>query len=171
MKKGTFHSKETKQKMRETALKKGNKPPSRKGISISPSEEVRKKISITLTGHAVSLETRYKQRLAKLGKPISEEHRKNISIANKRDGIKPPIYYGENHPNWVGDKVGYGGLHSWIRKYLGTADTCEHCGRSGLKGRQIDWANKSQKYLRDLNDWLRLCKSCHRKYDLTYGIS
>ena len=135
MKKGTFHSKET-----------------------------RGKISRTLIGHKVSTETRLKQKLAKLGKPISEKHKKHISEANKRDGIKPPTYFGENHPKW-NKNVGYMGLHAWVRKHLGKPNICEHCGKSGLSGKKIHWANKSHKYLRDLTDWLRLCVPCHKKYD------
>lgn len=30
---------------------------------------------------------------------------------------------------------------------------------------KFEWANKSGDYKRDLSDWLRLCISCHRKYD------
>ena len=72
---------------------------------------------------------------------------------------------GMKHHNWKGDKVGYVGLHSWVVKHFGKPDTCEHCGTAGLSGRKINWANKSHKYLRDLSDWLRLCVSCHKKYD------
>ena len=57
----------------------------------------------------------------------------------------------------------------WVARWLGKPDICEHCGRNGLKGRQIDWANKSHDYLRDLNDWIRLCKPCHRKYDGSFS--
>lgn len=72
----------------------------------------------------------------------------------------------DNHPNWKGDKVGYAGLHDWVEKILGKPGSCEHCGKTGLKGRKIHWANKSQKYLRKKSDWVRLCSSCHKKYDL-----
>ena len=54
---------------------------------------------------------------------------------------------------------------SLIRKQLGRPDTCEHCGINGLRGLKIHWANKSREYKRDLSDWLRLCVSCHKKYD------
>lgn len=71
----------------------------------------------------------------------------------------------ENHPAWKGDNASYAAKHMWVYKRLGKPNTCEHCGRSNLSGRMIHWANKSGKYIRDLNDWLRLCVSCHHKYD------
>lgn len=71
----------------------------------------------------------------------------------------------ENHPRWKGDKVGYGALHDWIRKRLGTPKFCEDCGNRKLKHRQYHWANVSGKYIRDLNDWRRLCVKCHSKLD------
>lgn len=75
---------------------------------------------------------------------------------------------GVNNSNWKGDKVGYIALHAWVKRYLGTPDTCEHCGKFGLNGRQIHWANKKPYlYKRDLEDWLRLCANCHMKYDET----
>lgn len=72
---------------------------------------------------------------------------------------------GEKSPHWKGDKVGYAALHDWIVRCLGQPDACSHCLKSGLKGKQIHWANKSQQYRRDLNDWIRLCARCHKKYD------
>lgn len=53
-----------------------------------------------------------------------------------------------------------------MRRNLGTPDTCEECGRTGLIGRQIHWANVSKEYKRDLADWIRLCQKCHKAYDL-----
>ena len=90
------------------------------------------------------------------GKLLTEEVRKKIGLGNK----------GKKFPNgYKGDKVGYFGLHEWVRKHLGTPDTCEFCGKNGLTSKQINWANKSGDYLRDLTDWLRLCIPCHRMYD------
>lgn len=75
---------------------------------------------------------------------------------------------GEEHSQWKGDDVGYSGVHTWVKKEYGQPDKCEQCGKSGLKGHQINWANKSGEYKRDIKDWLRLCRKCHHKYD---GIS
>lgn len=71
----------------------------------------------------------------------------------------------EDSCNWKGENVGYEGLHRWVERHLGKPDTCEHCLTSGLQGAKIHWASKSRGYRRDLTDWLRLCASCHGKYD------
>lgn len=71
---------------------------------------------------------------------------------------------GENHHFWKGEAAGYTAKHNWARKYLGTPAYCEHCKQSDKK--RYEWANVSGKYLREPTDWLRLCSSCHKKYDL-----
>ena len=72
---------------------------------------------------------------------------------------------GENAYQWKGDKVGYAALHDWVYKVKGRPIKCEHCGKTK---KRFYWANKSQKYKRDIDDWLSLCASCHRKYDLKF---
>jgi len=84
------------------------------------------------------------------------------------------INKGKNNPNfgrydskssrWKGNDVGYRGLHYWVERKLGKPDICEYCGKSGLKGHQIHWANKSDEYKRILTDWFRLCPKCHGAY-------
>ena len=75
---------------------------------------------------------------------------------------------GDKSPTWRGDKVGYGGIHIWVKKFLGSPTKCEHCNKDGLTRFQIHWVNKSHEYKRDLTDWLRLCASCHKIYDLNF---
>lgn len=65
----------------------------------------------------------------------------------------------ENNTNWKGDGVGYFALHDWIRRRLGTPSKCENCGTT--RHTRYEWANISGEYLRDLTDWVRLCKNCH----------
>lgn len=74
-------------------------------------------------------------------------------------------FEGENHARWKGDKVGYMALHTWVSRVLGKPDTCVSCKRSGLSGKMIHWANKSRKYKRAKEDWIRLCAKCHYAYD------
>lgn len=81
----------------------------------------------------------------------------------------------EGHPNWKGDNVGYGGLHTWVRKHLEKAERCEYedCiyPRIGANKKilpypkQFEWANISHEYKRDLSDWIQLCQSDHWLYD------
>lgn len=73
----------------------------------------------------------------------------------------------DKNVNWRGDRVKYSGIHMWVRNNFGLPDTCEHCGNSGLSGKYINWANVSGDYKRDREDWKRLCKKCHVKFDDT----
>lgn len=95
------------------------------------------------------------------------------SVGNKwRLGLKNPHIselnksrIGHLNVNWKGDEVGYRGVHYWLTRRLGKPTKCEHCGIDGLSGRKIHWANISQKYLRDITDWIRLCAKCHKGFD------
>jgi len=151
------------------------------------------KISKARMGHPVSEETRKKIGLAGIGRKPSEVTKRRISQAEKGEkhwqwkGGKPRCekcgitlsnyhnklcstcisgeFHDERNGMWKGDKVGYDALHDWVKRRLGRPTKCEHCGTDGLTGKQIHWANKSGEYLRDLSDWLRLCKHCHDIYD------
>lgn len=125
------------------------------------SDETRKKISLAKLGKPSGAKGKH----WKLGRPaiLSDSERKRRSEAMKN--IKNPHHLkpDEKHYRWKGDKVGYHALHHWINKKLGHPLVCEHCGQSG---KRLEWANIDHKYRRVLEDWIRLCKSCHCKYDL-----
>src|SRR5580698_917581 len=53
---------------------------------------------------------------------------------------------------WKGDKVGKTALHNWVEKQLGRPRKCDKCGTT--KAKKYEWANKSQKYMRKLSDWM-----------------
>ena len=124
-------------------------------------EETKQKISLSQSGRHLSEGTKTKMSLSKKGKryydinPFYGRHHTKESKAK---------FSGENHPNWKGDNVGYMALHTWVRRKLGTPSICMHCQKI-FTGRNIQWANKSHMYKRDVNDWIRLCTPCHRKYD------
>ena len=155
--KGRKLSEETKRKM--SLAMKGNTH----CLGRKHSEESKAKMSESRQRHTVTKETKQKMSLAHTGKKMSEEHRKNISLAmyGKTD---------EKHSSWKGDKVGYSGLHTWVRKHLGKPLKCEHCSKENKPAKDgrykfVQWANKSHEYKRDLMDWLALCVPCHKKYD------
>lgn len=75
----------------------------------------------------------------------------------------------DKNVNWKGDDVGYRALHYWVERNLGKDSRCDHCGTTDPNIR-YHWANKSHNYLRDKNDWLRLCLKCHRRYDSKNAI-
>lgn len=106
-----------------------------------------------------SKEILQKMREAKLLNPTRYwlgKKREGFWLNKKRLNIK-----GENNYAWKGNEVGYVGLHTWVRRELGKPKICEHCGIN----KNMQWANKSRKYKRELTDWLSLCAKCHKKYD------
>ena len=92
----------------------------------------------------------YKSKLYK-GRKMTDEWKKKISESRM----------GEKHPLWKGEKVGYKALHDWVRRRLGKPQICYMC----FSTKSIQWANKSHKYRRDVNDWMAICRKCHHKYD------
>lgn len=70
-------------------------------------------------------------------------------------------FVGVYNYQWQGEKVGYHALHNWVGKWLGKPKTCTLCNSA----RFVQWANKSHKYERNLNDWVALCRKCHFRYD------
>lgn len=91
-----------------------------------------------------------------------EKQRQRMASIGRQNKGKP-MHQDQKHWAWKGDKVGYGGLHNWIRRRLGTPNICSMCGTTEAKA--YDWSNISGEYKRDLSDWQRLCRACHQKYD------
>lgn len=79
--------------------------------------------------------------------------------------LKLAVPRGAESPFWKGDSVKMSGLHKWVERTLGTPKKCQHCGSTNKK--RYEWANKSRSYTRVATDWIRLCTSCHRLYDMT----
>jgi len=103
------------------------------------------------------------------GKQFSLEHRRKLSEKGKgrKLSLKSRMKLsrdrlGVNNPMWKGDNVKYSPLHDYIRCHKPKPNKCELCGKITNK---LDLANISQKYLRDVNDFEWLCRSCHMKKD------
>ncbi len=76
-------------------------------------------------------------------------------------------YWRKNpHPLYKGSEANYSAKHHRIHRRYGKADRCENPKCEG-KSRIFEWANKSRKHLPVRSDWIRLCRSCHRKFDMT----
>lgn len=85
--------------------------------------------------------------------------------------------FGSEHPAWKGDEVGYGWVHERLKRERGFARNydCTNCG-----SRASDWAydglDPDQKidpgtgwsYTSDLDHYIPLCRSCHKKFDVTH---
>lgn len=88
------------------------------------------------------------------GKKATEKQLEALKIGwNNKEGSK--------NPKWKGDEVGNNGLHEWIRRHKPKPRFCENCELE----MPYDLANVSGKYLRDINDFKWLCRSCHMKGD------
>lgn len=141
------------------------------------SEEHKKNISLALMGkkftkeHCKNLSAALtgKKQLRELVKKRIESTKlffKNHPEELKKRGkkISDALPRGENHPMWKGDDVSYGGLHNWVYRKLGQPSHCMICTSKDEKF--YEWANVSHEYKRHVEDWIRLCVSCHRNYDL-----
>jgi hypothetical protein len=91
-------------------------------------------------------------------------HKINVGrIYSKSRNVKVSIAkLGNKNPAWKGDGVGYKALHAWMRKHKIRAKNCQHCGNNE---RRLEIANLNGVYNRDINNYLWLCRSCHRKHD------
>lgn len=75
---------------------------------------------------------------------------------------KNKLLEGNKNPMWKGDIVSYRVLHKWVRRHKIKPITCERCHQETSN---LDLANKSQEYHRDINDFWYLCKTCHHIVD------
>jgi hypothetical protein len=112
----------------------------------------------------------------KVGYHASDQAKLNMSISAKKRGVgkwnKGRKYsierrtkmglskIAEKNPNWLGDKVGYRGVHKWVRGILPKTDLCQCCG----KVPPYDLANKGI-YDRSVDNWEWLCRKCHMVKD------
>jgi len=93
----------------------------------------------------------------KKGYKHTDATRKRISISNT----------GEKSSQWKGDLAKYQAIHIWIRTHWGSSYKCENIDCEG-KSKQYQWALKpNRKYTRNRKDYEMLCRSCHRKQDIT----
>lgn len=68
---------------------------------------------------------------------------------------------GQHNDSWKGDHATYSAFHARVYAARGAPSLCQHCART--EGR-FEWANVSGSY-EDISDYIRLCCSCHRKFD------
>lgn len=73
----------------------------------------------------------------------------------------------EKAPNWRGNKAGIQAIHNWLEVNFGKFKICE--GKDCRKKSNVyEWCLKTNyKYKKNKNNFLRLCRSCHRRYDFT----
>ena len=155
---GKFVSEETRLKQSEAQKKRFKKEnPWNKGLTAKDNP---------IIGVTAAKARKAKEGMSAWNKGLTKETDKRVAKYSKSlKGMKKWWQSDEKHHAWKGDNVGYISLHTWIARKLGRPNICQLCGKSGFKRKEIDWANKNHKYKRNLNDWLRLSKSCHFRYD------
>ena len=177
MKRGSKHTTETKRKISLDNIKKGKRPPSRKGIS--PSLIVREKQKLALKG--------------KKRPPFNKKWKENMSLSHKksrpyRQGKPLIANRGKNNPNWKGGITAlvFRIRHSleynqWrIAIFIRDNYTCQKCGEKGGK-LNVDHYPKTfaqllkENNIKSLEDALfcnilwdikknrTLCIGCHKK--------
>lgn len=95
---------------------------------------------------------------------FSDEHKKKLSLSHM--GIQA----NENNGMWKGDKASYVAIHMWVRRHKGLPTVCATCNKTSDVPRVIQWANVDHKYTRNLDEWVSLCASCHKKHDIEKGL-
>ena len=88
---------------------------------------------------------------------IIERHVPQRRVAAKRDQS------GERNPMWKGDSASYAAFHLRVQAQRGTPSHCAACDTTDADKR-YEWANLTGRY-EDVNDFIRLCAPCHRKFD------
>ncbi len=70
---------------------------------------------------------------------------------------------GPANASWKGDAATYAALHIRVEVKRGKPKQCEICGTRDER-KHYDWASLTGKH-EDINDFKRMCRSCHAKYD------
>lgn len=55
----------------------------------------------------------------------------------------------------------YRSLHTWVGRNKQKSGYCSHC----LEQKTTDWANISGEYFKNLEDYIELCRKCHKVFD------
>lgn len=70
---------------------------------------------------------------------------------------------GDKHHSWKSE-LQYTALHKWVERNKGRPKYCIDC-KTTSEFESYDWSNVDHKYRKNLDDFSRRCKKCHRKYD------
>lgn len=68
---------------------------------------------------------------------------------------------GPNNGLWKGEKVGYAGVHAWVKTHLARPKLCQKCNKVAPH----DLANVTGVYSRNSANWMYLCRKCHMESD------
>jgi len=121
-------------------------------------EETKRKLSEANKGRKHTKEARENMSQAHLGKPSNAEGNKWSKKSRER---LSKTLIGTKRA-WKGDNAGERAMHQWVKKHKGEPKICEFCRKPAK-----NWANTNHHiYRRKLDDYIALCISCHRRYDI-----
>jgi len=69
---------------------------------------------------------------------------------------------GERNSSWKGSDATYAAFQKRVETARGKPNICAACG--DMDKPIYEWCNLTGKY-DDVSDYMRMCRSCHRKYD------
>lgn len=79
--------------------------------------------------------------------------------------------YTDRHPtrksprlSWNANNISYTAQHRRVYRARGSPSKCELCKTTENKNK-YDWANLTGNY-NDVNDFMRMCKKCHKNFDI-----
>lgn len=140
--KGKYHSVKAKQKMSEAHL----------GVKRKPfTEEHKQKIREAQKG----------EKGYWFGKKHTEETKQKMS---ENSGQR----FGEDNSNWKGDSIKIVSMHAWLEREFGKPQRCDNkdCSYPQNEVKRWDWALLHEcEYERKRENFVRLCRSCHIRYD------
>lgn len=89
-------------------------------------------------------------------KTIRKDHiNKNIKSCGC---LRKVPHFSQRHEN-----PKYGAIHVRLLRYRKKTRECVYCGSE----RRLEWASIYHRTDKDLDNYIPLCASCHRKYDMT----
>jgi hypothetical protein len=94
---------------------------------------------------------------------------KSVHKAMRRHAITPRPRIkrdqtGERNDSWKGNAATYAALHYRVKAVYGKPQRCQRCGSADDPAKVYEWANLTGNYY-DVNDYERMCRSCHRLFD------
>jgi hypothetical protein len=91
-------------------------------------------------------------------------NQKNINFF--KSGIEHPNFKGKNSTVYVKD---YKDIHRWLNINFGKADRCENIKCNNANPKMFEWSLiHNKKYEKNRENFWKLCRKCHKKYD--YGF-
>lgn len=136
-------------------------------ISSTTFQPGHKPVGPSLKGRTMSEESRAKMRAARVGMKLSESHKRHIAQS----------VLGSCNGAWKGDKASYFAKHMYLTIHHGKPSKCDNpiCiyprrnkgWKITLAPKRFDWALiRGRKYTHNREDYMTLCPSCHKKYDM-----